>query len=61
LQSLLAEQVTDGIIVEGNDTHWHEVSLNQLSRSTRASLSVTDSECVWEVSGRIYFPSTEQT
>jgi hypothetical protein len=57
LQSLLAEQVTDGSIIRDDDTHWHEVSLNELSRSLRAAVSVQDSECVWHVSGRIYFSS----
>jgi hypothetical protein len=58
LPSLLAEQVADGTVVKGKNTHWHEVSLNQLSRSLRASITVTDAECVWHVSGRIYFPSS---
>ena len=55
LPSLLAEQTSDGSVVAGDDTHWHEVSLNQLERSLRASISVRDEECIWHVSGRIYF------
>jgi hypothetical protein len=58
IPSLLAEQVADGAVVKGKNTHWHEISLNQLSRSLRGSITVTNAECVWHLSGRIYFPSS---
>lgn len=59
LPSLLVEQTSDGSIVSGKNTHWHGVSLNHLERSLRASISVQDKECIWHVSGRTYFPSSE--
>jgi hypothetical protein len=60
LPSLLAEQVADGTIVTDADTHWQETSLNQLQRDVRARISVRNAECVWYVSGRIYFPTTKR-
>jgi len=60
LRSLLEERAPDGAIVRDDDTHWHEVSLNDLDRRLRASLSPADSECVWHESGRIYFPASPE-
>lgn len=60
LRSFLQECTSDGAVIWGDDTHWHEVSLNQLRRELRASFRPEAGECIWYEEGRVYVPDTGQ-
>jgi hypothetical protein len=58
LRSFVEEIVYDGLVLWPK-TEWHEVNLNRLNRSLRNEIDVRSQECVWHLSGCIFFPEKD--